>query len=389
MTSPDTPADKSSDRITIVFVLCTLKFGGAESIVFDVARSLDPSRFKPEVLCIIDGGQMVKVYEDAGIPVTVIKKRGKLDLIGAIWRYRRFFKQRKPDIVHSNLFGADLCAGIAASLAGVPTLISTEHGMNVDEGAAKRTIKRLLYNHIFHRVIAVSAAVRDNLADLYKVTPGKISIIFNGIDFTRFPKRTSDLLESHPVKLCVVGRLSPEKGQDLLIDALPNLNFPFELTIIGEGPTRAELEALTSARGMTSHVTFMGYRRDIPEHLKEIDILIQPSRWEALGIALIEGMRTGCLAVATRIPGIMDVVSDGVDGLLFEPENPTDLANVLNRAVADRERSRQLAVRGTETVEQKFELTAVVQQYESCYRELSHGKSFGRNSDLTPGKANC
>jgi glycosyltransferase involved in cell wall biosynthesis len=138
----------------------------------------------------------------------------------------------------------------------------------------------------------------------------------------------------------VIGRLSPEKGQDVFLEACrlaAQKDCEFVGVLVGEGPWEHELRARAKAMGLESRVRFVGHRQDVASVYAASDVIVIPSRSEGLPNVLLEAMASGKPVVATRVGGIPEVLSDEINGRLIPPEDPVRLGDVIAALLADRQ----------------------------------------------------
>lgn len=148
-----------------------------------------------------------------------------------------------------------------------------------------------------------------------------------------------------PVRLIYVGRLSPEKGVPVLLRAIACVSFPIELSIVGSGHQRQEIDGLAMSLGIRGRIQFLGavnWGPDLLGVIRQSDILVLPSYTEGLGLVLLEAMSQGVCVVASNVGGIPEIVRDRVTGLLFPPGNVEALAEALTRLAEDDDLRHQL-----------------------------------------------
>ncbi|MEM1213548.1 MAG: glycosyltransferase family 4 protein [Planctomycetota bacterium] len=204
--------------------------------------------------------------------------------------------------------------------------------------------------------------VRDRFPQLRddQVQLGRI-----GVDTLKWrPKESSppSTAEDRPLQLISFGRLHPSKGYTTLLRALdlfakrPDA-VPVHLTLIGDGPQRAELEALTNELGLAPHVTFAGSQSEdfIIDQLNDADVFVLSSKAEPLGVVTMEAMAMGVAVIATDAGGVREIVTDGQDGLLVPPEDAAALAEALADLATHPERREQLAHAGRDSIVQRFD----------------------------------
>jgi glycosyltransferase involved in cell wall biosynthesis len=355
--------------IRIVHIMTSFGIGGAEQLVLDLCRRLDRGRFEPIVVAVVDGGAMRPEFHDVGIPTEVVGKTTKIGL-RTIQRLTEFLKAERPQIVHTHLFGGDAWGRIAAIRAGVPHIISTEHNINCDEGFIKRLVKRRLARDT-ERIVAVSDAVRAQSLRVDRIPSEKLVVIPNGVDLERF--RPTERPPRDLVQILSVGRLVPQKGHDVLLDAFAVLRDALpraRLSIIGDGPLRPHLEEQIRAYRIADRVQLLGLHRDLPTFYGRADIAVFPSRWEGLGLAAIEASACGLPIIASAVGGFHEVIRDQETGVLVSPEEPKLLAEAITELVCDRARRILMGHAGRRHVERHFDIRKVVERYERLYEGL-------------------
>lgn len=192
-----------------------------------------------------------------------------------------------------------------------------------------------------HRVVAVAERAAHTIIDA-GVPAGRVVVIPNAVSradidtpLSRDEARAALGLPHDRFVGVVVGRLSSEKGQDLALEALARVaaDAPdLVLAFAGDGPDRASLEARTKALGLTERVRFLGHQKQVGVVYRAADLLVMPSRSEAMPNVLLEAMTVGLPAVATRVGGVPEVARDGVDAWVVDPESPEALAAALRDA---------------------------------------------------------
>ncbi len=356
--------------IRLVHIMTSFGIGGAEQLVLDICRRLDRKRFDVLVVAVVAGGPMRPEFHDAGIPTEVFEKTTKLGL-GTIRRLTAFLRTERPQIVHTHLFGGDTWGRIAAFRAGVPHVVSTEHNINPDEGFVKRIVKRRLAGRT-ERIVAVSDAVRAQSIRVDHIPPGNIIVIPNGVDLERF--RPTERPPRDLIHIMNVGRLVPQKGHDVLVDAFAVLRDTLpraRLMVVGDGPLRPHLAEQIRAYHLADRVQLMGVRRDLPELYARADIVVFPSRWEGFGLAAIEASACGLPVIASAVGGLQEAVVDQETGLLVPPEEPKLLAEAITELVRDRARRALMGHAGRRHVERHFDIRKVVERYEQLYEDLA------------------
>ncbi len=230
-----------------------------------------------------------------------------------------------------------------------------------------------------HRIVAVSPAVKQSLITYEAISAKRIEIIFNGIDLAKFETvhntkniREKLKIESDCFVLGMIARLSSEKDPVSLIQAISLVadKYPrVKLLLIGDGPRRRELEDLVFKLKLTDKVIFTGSRRDIPQLLSILDVVVLSTFYEGTSITLLEAMAASKPVIASSVGGNPAVIEDGVSGFLVSGGDCKALADKILQLLADSDLRRQLAKGGYQRALERFSLKQMVDAYESLYNQ--------------------
>jgi glycosyltransferase involved in cell wall biosynthesis len=181
--------------------------------------------------------------------------------------------------------------------------------------------------------------------------------------------------------LAVIGRVQPEKGQDIAIRALAELrDLPVRLVLAGDAHVGAgafldELRQLIVSLGVDDRVEWCGFMQDVPALLRDATMVLCPSRTEAGGRVPVEAAMWGAPVIATAVGGLRETVLDGVTGLLVAPEDPSALAAAVRKLWDDADTARRLAVRAQERGTRLFSDRQANPRYDAHLRELRWGRA--------------
>jgi glycosyltransferase involved in cell wall biosynthesis len=271
----------------------------------------------------------------------------------------------RVDHVHCHFANHPALAGwLIHRLTGIPWSF-TAHGsdLNVDRTMLPQKVREATF------VIAISETNRRLIETTCGGPASNVTVLHVGIDTSRFAPAaggTPDDAKRRPRVLCV-GTLHEVKGQRYLIEAarlLADRGIGFDLTLVGDGPDRADLEALAAAVRPPGTIAFAGQqvRAAIVQMLQEADLLVAPSvptragKREGIPVVLIEAMASGVAVVASHLSGIPELVEDGVTGRTVPPGDTGALADAIAELLADPERRRRLAAGGRDRVMAEFDL---------------------------------
>ena len=206
------------------------------------------------------------------------------------------------------------------------------------------------------RIVAVSEENKRTLVNLYRLPADKITVVHNGADLTLFAeplpgtlRQELGLTPDQPL-IIVLGRLSPNKGQQYLVQAAPAIlaRFPTAHFVFAGNPSgRAPLEDSIRAAGLESHFSLIGFRTDVANLLRSSDLFVLPSLAEGFSLSIVEALAAGLPVIATRVGGAAEIIQDGREGFLVPPADPEALAQavscVLGLDLASKEHIRQAA----------------------------------------------
>lgn len=231
---------------------------------------------------------------------------------------------------------------------------------------------RVLRDHV-HSTVCVSPRIRADLLKKSRFPASNTRVIPNAIDISPFVCHERLPVSDAPLRLLSMGRIiDSDKGVYWLPQIMDQLSgHPVHLTIAGDGPDLAELKRRCAHLG--DRVCFLGRipPQQVPQVLAENDAFVFPSRFEGLGLSLVEAMSTGCVPVASRIKGVTDfVVRDGADGLLFDMGDAHAAAQHIARLAADRATLARLSAAARQNIAERFELAAMAQNYFDVVRDV-------------------
>ncbi len=369
--------DAAPRKIRICQLITELRPAGAERCVFELARRLDPARFDVRVAAL-RGGEVADWLAAAGVPMRVLDVRGKWDLF-KLAGLVRWLRVERIDLLHTHLFHADLAGRIAAAAAGVPHLVHTVHVAEKRFRPWRFAWARLGARRC-ERIVCVSESVRRQHARRTGLAAERYTVIPNGIDTDAYARNESARVRlrrewgvgDDEVLPAFVGRLDVQKGLDVLLAALELLaarGKAARVVFAGRGPQRLLLEQfLHTPAG--ARCRDLGFVHDVPAVLSAADVLVMPSRWEGWPLAAGEALAAGLPVIATRVDGLRDVVDETV-GLLVPPDDPTALADAIERLCADGALRAALGQAGRRRATQQFAIRAFVEAHERLYEQIA------------------
>lgn len=344
-------------------------YGGAENYVSYLLEHLPPTYDCTLLATEPVPHQLVAASRLRGVEVVSVPRvRHKADLRGQLRLIRRL-RSTDPQLVHVNM--ADTAnhryALGAAHILGYPTVATLHTTTSFPLGVQGQALR-----FVFHRLrlaIAVSNEIAHHLRHRLGLPAAKVRTVANGIPATDIVERTHRSTEA--VRVAAIGRLTDQKGFDLLLKAvaeLVRLGRSVEVVIAGEGPDLAKLERL--ARGLP--VQFAGFIDDTAALLAGIDILCLPSRWEGLPFVLLEAMMSGLPCVATAVGDVPEAL--GHAGVVVPSDDVAALVEALDRLIHSPEQRHALGRAAHDRVCARYSLQKMVDSTVSVYEEALTGR---------------
>ena len=354
-----------------------------------MAKEIDKKNYDFKV-CVFNykGSPFGKKFCDLG---------GKLDSLGASWednpfiiyKLYKYFKKEKPHIVQTYILKPNLYGRLAAKLAGVPVIISTELTLKNQAPTILKRIRDLFFhplnaylNRYTNVIICASEAIKKQWEN--RVVGKKLKVIYPPFDVSKLENIKALSLKEKREKngnwvVGTVGRLSEEKRHIDLIRAFVMISNVFpkaKLVIVGNGPLKNYLEKQAKQLALEHKIIFAGFQENVFDWLMEMDIFILCSRSEGLGIAIMEAMAAGLPVVATKVGGIPEIVINNETGVLVEPEKPSELAETVIKLLTNPEKMRKMGENGRARVLTNFLPEHFVVQHDSIYKTLLSTKEI-------------
>ncbi len=382
---------------TIAFIMSTKllhiagdsKFGGGSVVVQQLALLAKTMGW--QVDCLTTDPVFQDVLRCSGIgvvPLDVIRRPiGPINDLRGLGRLSSFLKSHRYDLVHTHSSKAGFIGRRAAWGAGVPGVIHTVHGFAFHEESsplslwAYSSLERMAARWC-HRIVTVSNYHREWASRLRIGNHSQLVAIPNGISEERVvanrPRevvRRSWSVSDDELVLLSTGRLAQQKGLEYLIEAVPilaaRLARRFRVVIAGEGPLKDSLNARAHRLGVQDRVLFLGFQWHVGDLLGAADLVVLPSLWEGLSIALLEAMAAGKPIVTTDIGSNCEATRHGDGALLVPTKSPSALAEALIQLVEDPLKAEALGREGRGLYIKHYTLDTMLAHYHLLYSSFA------------------
>lgn len=370
------------DKIHILFVMDGMEFGGGERVFVQLAAGLK-DRYQLSAATMA-GMKFEETLKSLGVQTYPVDMGSQLSF-KPVYKIFDIIKKNKVDFIHSQGARADFFARVAGRIAGIPYNICTiatpieKFDIGVLRKGIYRFIDRLTESSV-DRFIVVSDSLEKLLTSKRGISAKRVVKIHNGIELHKYhPAYNSGKLRielgiSQDVPLIgSIGRIIWSKGLEYLIEATKEIFILYpqaRLLIVGEGPFKNKLVLKCKKLGIINNVIFTGFINDIREILSSIDLLVFPSLSEGFPMVVLEAMAMGKPIVATRIDGITEQISDGKEGLLVPPKDPSALAEAVSKLIGNRKLAKSMGLAARKKAEAEFSVEKMIAETEKVYQSL-------------------
>ncbi len=383
-------------QATVCHIITKLELGGAQQNTLFTVGHLDRTKFRPVLITGEIGLLDTDAKAMAGVkfhqvPVMAREIRPWND-VRAVMRMTALLRTIKPDIVHTHSSKAGILGRLAARLAGVPVIIHSIHGYGFTRFQPSLQ-RRLLISaewlaaKVTTKFFAVSEANRRLGLNLGLFRAEQCRVVRSGVDLKKLrniridPMRKRSELGLNPNEP-VIGMISPLKPQKAPLDFVlaaarihrvkPNVQF----LLVGDGELRRKVEQTVDELGLRQLFRLLGWRRDVPEILRCLDLFMLTSLWEGLPRVYLEAVASGVPVVGTRVDGACEVILDDVNGYLVLPGDVEGLANRALRLLDDPTIASRMKQHG-DTLTSDFDIYEMVRLQEREYARLLAGRVKG------------
>jgi len=373
---------KMQNTIRVLHITFNMGIGGTEQVIRQLVSNLSADRFSNTILCI-DGqiGEIGQQVRAQGISVLSVKRSPGLDL-GLVRVIRKTIRQTEADIVHCHQY-TPWVYGWLGSLGTDAKVVFTEHGrFHPDRYRYKAMLFNPLMAWMTGGVIAISYATRKALARYEFVPASKIQVIYNGIsglkrdnEAVSTVRRELEIPEGDRI-IGTVARLDPVKNQSMMLRAFAQVVSQHPdcwLLMVGDGPSRQNLEHLAITLGITDRVIFTGFRPEPADYLSAMDIFLLTSHTEGTSMTLLEAMSLDIPAITTAVGGNPEIVKNGETGILVPTDSPKELATAINTLLENESIRFSMGEASKRRFDSRFSVTPMVSGYQALYQQFLRG----------------
>ena len=362
---------------------------GTEKLVAEFAKRLDRSRFEVHVCCFEDSARLVDLRSHVRTEIFPVDRLYSPAGLWQMCRFRQYIKRNRIDAVHGFMNKSGAFAVLAAIRSSCRVVITSR--LNTGYWYTPRLLRFFRFLNLYTtHIFTNSACARDITVRIEGVSPGKVAVVYAGVDLVRYASSSGDLRASallgipeHVAVVGIVATFRPVKDLALflraariVLDEAPHTAF----LLVGHGELKADLERLADELGIRNSVFLSDGRGAVPDYLARMSIACLTSQSEGLPNAILEYMAAGLPVVATDVGGVSELVEDGVTGCLVRDRTPEAVAASIIRLLRDDALRTGMGSMGLERARSRFDMAAAVKRLEDFYIGAA-GKS---SADLQP-----
>lgn len=374
-------------KVKIVHVLQQKTLSGAPKAMFEILKKIDYNKFYISVICQ-EAGEITEALENIGIQsiYTIPALRREINPfrdVKALFLLYKNFRKNSYQIVHTHSTKAGFLGRIGAYLARIPVVIHTVQGFIFHEFSGS------VFNKIFITIEKLGALVTDRIISVNEfdrrlaidksiAPPEKIIKIPNGIDLQEYnleidikaKRKELGITENDEAIIGMVARLCEQKDPETFVRAAryvlkkkPQARF----LLVGDGKKRDELIKLAIKLNIEDRIIFTGWRKDVRELLKLIDVIVLPSLWEGIPLILLEAMALKVPIVASNIKGNKELIKHDVTGLLVSPKSAEEFSEAIISLLENTNYAFELVKNARLEVEKKYDIKVIAGEISKIY----------------------
>ena len=346
--------------VSLVYIINSLETGGAETGMARLLSGLDPEKYDVTVLGLDDHSTSLTDQLPPWVRVVDLRLRSG---IGVSNLRELYSSVRTADVIVGSLYHSSMIARLCRVIRPTAT-IATWHHSNLFGSEVRRSTFRWTAP-LSDVILADSDSVAEMLVSDLGLSRDRVHTVpIAGIDLDEYAPKTHG--DTDEMVVGTIGRLTEAKNYQMVLDIAERLlgsNINFE--IAGDGELYEELQAEIEERDLTN-VTLHGFVDDVPAFLEDLDIYLQPSRWEGLCITVLEAMASGLPVVGSNVGGIGRNVEEGISGHLYEPDDIDGFVSGIGILSADPNLRSQFGERGRQMVSNRFTKDVLVAEFETA-----------------------
>lgn len=375
----------------ILYVITTPDHGGAQVNLLDLLSGWPKG--VESIVATGEEGFLTEAARTMGVECVILPHlKRPVRLINDLLAYQELkalIRDRKPDLVHCHSSKAGFLGRLSANSTGVPAVF-TVHGWAFEDGIswfhrivgrlAEFVAARIVRNQ---HVITVAEADRSLAIQRAVIEPERMTTIHNGIEDDL---RIADPAFPGIATMVMVARFSDQKDHETLFKALAGVAEPFQMMLVGDGPSFESTRQLAKDLGVATQVEFLGNRRDVPDILAGAQVFVLSSLWEGFPISILEAMRAGLPVIATDVGGVSEAVVDGETGFITPAKDAEALGDTIQQLLSDPILRNSMGAKGRQRYVEHFGKKQMIAKTALVYSNLVRESVAAPLASLVPSK---
>lgn len=380
----------NTNGLRVVHIIDHMGLGGVQTFLRSILPALKPHGIVPYVINLRGTTELTEALIQHGIPVfSLNRKRWDIRQITDIISILRTLK---PAVAHTHLTAGKMIGRLAAIKTGIPYIILDDQ-LSISQDVYSVPVPIILAYRLLEPVLARSTAlyitpsqsVLEASQAAKRWPNGRCRVIPNAVDVQRFIPCSNraairqKLGLADKITVTTLGRIVKQKRIDDVLHVAEQViqsGYDVQFLIAGRGPLEEELDQQIKASGLTDRVLLLGYRRDTEDLLAASDIYLSASAGEALSLAVLEAMASGCVVVGTRAGGTAEQITNGETGFLVSVGDINAMVQAVEHLVADEQLRSVMSRAARADVIQRFSVAGVAYQLAQTYSALVEEKSY-------------
>lgn len=350
----------------VIRLTTSLNFGGQEKQYLSMTEIPKLLRDDYVFAALGHGGHAEKVLIERGFKVVIFNRNPRVLNLLNIWRVSKWLKSENPDIVHTAAAEANFHGVIAAKLAGVKIIFAEEIGFPNHSNLA-RFIFRNIYKRI-NSVICVSNSVKNKLISLGEIKESQGVVLYNPVSLPKkFQRKQLEYFH-----IVYVGRLERVKNVRFLVEAIARIKTEQKVmvTIVGDGTERKILDKLIDDMELSEKIKIVGFLERPEKVVSQANLFVLPSLSEGFGIAVVEAMLQSVPCLCSNVGGISEIIDNGKNGWLFNPNNKSDFDEKLKQIMSlSNDQLDEVGNRAKEGALRRFSIQTYIEKLQLIYNQ--------------------
>lgn len=355
----------------VIHIIPNLEVGGAQKLMIDIIENIDRKKFDVKIITVFaqnwDRFRIIALENNIDI-LSLSDANKKINKFQIMLQACRMLIKIKPNVVHTHL-NSIIYVLPAVFISGVKRRVHTFHSIaNRSSKGVYGSTLRIALKLMNFTPVAVGETVRRSISETYGIKLKNIYCIYNGVDRSKFyPKK--DYNSNGCINFINVGSIYHVKNPELLLESFVSaldINPNMTLTFVGDGEQKKHIESQVNKLGLNDKVFLLGNRSEVGQLLRKSDIYISASNIEGVPLSVLEAMSSGLPIISTRAGGVVDIVSDNINGVLTEVGNKEELVQAILR-LANSSKMRQKMSKESIQLSSKYDIKETVLKYENLY----------------------